>query len=272
MPIIIGALEIGQQAVETVTVGVTSEWDAQAWAQRWETQQAGHVPGREEVFALMLDVVERLVGEPTRVLDLGCGPGSLAGRVARRFPDAEVVAVDADPVMLELGRRTLGDRVRWVEADLSGDGWAGTVGGPVFDAAVSSTALHWLPAERLGGFARTLAGVLRPGAVFLDFDTLLADERTTPRLAAVTAELRRERTDARTGAPGFEDFAAWWDSAAREPGLAPHFAEREATGRPAGGHGGSSLPTWVEALHAAGFAEVDTVTQLLDRRLLAALR
>jgi hypothetical protein len=55
------------------------------------------------------------------------------------------------------------------------------------------------------------------------------------------------------------------------PGLAPQFAEREAAGRPAG-HGGSALRTWVDALRAAGFAEVDTVTQLLDRRLLAAVR
>ncbi|MCD2197377.1 class I SAM-dependent methyltransferase [Actinomycetospora endophytica] len=271
---IVDALEPGQQAVETVTVGVTNAVDnAPAWTQRWETQQAGHVPGREEVFALMLDVVERLVGEPARVLDLGCGPGSLAGRVAHRFPDAEVVGVDADPVMLELGRRTLGDRVRWVQADLSEDGWADGVGTPAsgVDAVVSSTALHWLPADRLGGLTRTLAGLLRPGGVFLDFDTLLADDRATPRLAAMTAELRRERTDVRTGAPGFEDFAAWWEAAAADPGLAPQFAEREAN-RPAGGHGGSSLVTWTDALRAAGFAEVDTVTQLLDRRLLAAVR
>ena len=127
-----------------MTVGVANEWDAAAWVARWETQQAGHVPGREEVFGLMLDLVERLVGEPARVLDVGCGPGSLAGRVARRFPDAEVVALDADPVMLELGRRTLGDRVRWVRTDLAEDGWGEAAGAAGFDVAVSATALHWL--------------------------------------------------------------------------------------------------------------------------------
>jgi SAM-dependent methyltransferase len=256
-----------------MTVETLDDRDAAAWVRRWEVQQAGHVPAREETFALMLEVLDRVTGGPRRVLDLGCGPGSLAGRAAERFPDAEVVGVDADPVMLELAQRTRGDRVTFVHTDLGTDGWAAAVtGAGTFDAAVSATALHWLPADGVAAFARTLAGVLRPGGVFLDFDTLLADTDATPRLARATTELRRERTEARTGAPGFEDFAAWWESAAGEPGLATAFAERDAAGSHPRGHAGSSLRTWVTALHDAGFAEVDTVTQQLDRRLLAAVR
>jgi trans-aconitate methyltransferase len=35
---------------------------------------------------MMLDVVERLAAAPQRILDVGCGPGALAGRVVERFP------------------------------------------------------------------------------------------------------------------------------------------------------------------------------------------
>jgi SAM-dependent methyltransferase len=39
---------------------------------------------------------------PRRILDIGSGPGVLACHLARRFPAAEVVAVDGSPELLEL--------------------------------------------------------------------------------------------------------------------------------------------------------------------------
>lgn len=247
------------------------EFDAAEWLRRWDVQQEGYIPDREQMFALMFDVVARLGGAPGRMLDLACGPGSLAGRALRRFPGAEVVAVDFDPVMLELGRRTTGAGVQWVDADLAGPEWTGLLGDGAFDAAVSATALHWLEAEEIPGLAAALAGVLRPGAVFVDFDTVLADP-ASPRLAAMTRDLRVERTEARTGASGFEDFHRWWDALAAEPALAATFADRERRFAGRTPSGGNSLPVWEAALREAGFAEVGTVTQLLDRRMLVAIR
>jgi len=56
------------------------------WLRRWNAQQTGYIPDREEVFALMLDVLSRLDAVPGRLLYLACGPGSLADRALRRFP------------------------------------------------------------------------------------------------------------------------------------------------------------------------------------------
>jgi|AntDryMetagUQ889_1029465.scaffolds.fasta_scaffold00860_7 SAM-dependent methyltransferase len=190
--------------------------DAQAWLQRWDRQQEGYVPDREATFALMFDVLDRLGAAPGRLLDLACGPGSLADRALARYPGAEVVGLDLDLVMLELARRTLGDRVRWVDADLRSPAWTDGLG--EFDAVVSATALHWLDAEHLPTLPDGLAAALRPGGVFLDFDTLLADP-DQPRLAALTRDLRVDRTDRRIAGNGFEDFGAWWAALAEEPEL-----------------------------------------------------
>ncbi len=38
------------------------------------------------------------------MLDLGCGPGSLATRLLDRIPAATVIALDADPVLLAIGQ------------------------------------------------------------------------------------------------------------------------------------------------------------------------
>ena len=248
-------------------MSVIPDLDAEHWLRRWDAQQERYIPDREKLFGLVLDVLTGLDATPGRLLDLACGPGSLAARAAQRFPGAEIVGVDVDPVMLDLARRTSGDRARWVDADLSGPGWVDRVGGP-FDAAVSATGLHWLTEDTLPALAGRIAGVLRPGGVFVDVDTLLADP-AAPRLAELTRRLREERTEQRL-ATG-EDFRAWWDALAAEPALADGFAERERrfAGRVSGG---STLPAWERALRDAGFAEVGTLTQTFDRRMLVAIR
>ncbi len=247
-----------------------NQLDAGEWLRRWDRQQSGYVPDREQTFALMLDVAERLGAAPGRLLDLGCGSGSLAERALDRFPDADVVGLDLDPVMLELGRRTLGDRIQWVEADLRTPGWPDVLpGGPV-DAVVSATALHWLDPEQLPTLSEGIAAVLRPDGVFVNYDTLLADA-ATPRLAALTKDLRIARTESRTCAAGFEDFYTWWDALAQEPELRELFAERDRRFGPRRHGPGTTLTQWQHALRDAGFTEVTTLTQDMDRRLLVAI-
>jgi predicted RNA methylase len=73
-------------------------------------------------LATLTAVLAEFVGERSRVLDLGAGTGSLAAVVLDRLPEARCVAVELDPVMSEIGRRTIGDaggRLRWIDADLA---------------------------------------------------------------------------------------------------------------------------------------------------------
>ena len=61
------------------------------------------------------------------MLDLGCGPGSLAVRLLGRLPRATVIGIDADPVSLTLGRAAYSDvpGLRFVDLDLRVPGWSG---------------------------------------------------------------------------------------------------------------------------------------------------
>lgn len=244
--------------------------DWAGWVARWDAQQTGYVADREAQFALMFDVVERLAAAPGALLDLACGPGSLAGRAASRFPGAEVVGVDIDPFLLALARRTTGDRCRYLDADLRAPGWDAALGDTRFDAVCSATALHWLDAGHLGPLAEVLAARLRPGGVFVNHDSLPGDE-AEPRLRAVTLALRRDAAAA-AHAAGAEDWEHWWAAAGEVAEFRPLIAERD---RRFGArrHGeGTSLTEHVEALRKAGFAEVGTVTQWADRRMLVAIR
>ena len=152
---------------------VTSTVDWTAWLRRWDAQQEGYLSDREERFTVIVEAVATM-GDSPLVLDMGCGPGSLSARVLSRLPASRVVAVDADPVLLSLGRHALGDfrgRLHWVDADLRDDSWPSTLPvEPLFDAIVSTTALHWLHVSELARLYERVSGLVRKGGLFIDGD------------------------------------------------------------------------------------------------------
>ena len=248
---------------------------AQRWIARWELQQQGYLPDREERFTALIDAVEEATGRPDPlVLDLGCGPGSLSVRLLDRMPGARVVAIDTDPVLLALGRTAYGDRagLRFADVDLRSDGWTGALGlDRLADAAVSTTALHWLPPEALHVMYARLATVLRPGGLLLDGDHLQDDATALPTLVRLGQALieREEQRRFPGGLP--ESWTGWWDGIKADPALAVPVAEREQRRLSEDHHGSESvqLATHVDGLRAAGFAEIGTLWQRGENRILA---
>ncbi len=256
---------------------------AHAWIDRWDAQQEVCMPDREERFVALIDAVEEMAGRPDPlVIDLGCGPGSLATRLLDRMPGAIVVAVDADPLLLALGQIARTDRpgpsaaaLRFVELDLQVPGWSARLrlDRPV-DAAVSTTALHWLSPAGLAAMYAELASLLRPGGLLLNGDHLTEDEATAPTLATLGRALN-EREEKRRAPNGHaEDWTAWWQAVAADPRLADLVADRERRCVTSDHHGSPSggLAVHVDALRAAGFSEVGTLWQHGDNRLLCAVR
>ena len=250
---------------------------AQRWIDRWDAQQQRYMPDREERFTALIDAVEAGAGRPDPlVLDLGCGPGSLAVRLLGRMPAAMVVAIDADPLLLALGRAAYRDRagLRFANRDLRVPGWPDGLGlDRPADAAVSTTALHWLAAPALRAMYAELATVLRSGGLLLDGDHLTDDEGQTPVLARLNRALT-ERWEERAGADGQEDWKDWWQAATADPMLASPAAERAQRRLSEDHHGSESvrLAEHVGALTAAGFTEIGTVWQHGENRILAAVR
>jgi SAM-dependent methyltransferase len=249
---------------------------AQRWIERWDRQQEESLPDREERFTALIDAVEEGAGRPDPlVLDIGCGPGSLGVRLLERLPRATVIGIDADPVSLALGLAAYGDLpgLRLTDLDLRVPGWSARLGlgsRTGVDAAVSTTALHWLPEQELRAMYAELATVLRPGGLLLDGDHFALDAAESPTLARLDLAMRQREDRRRFPGGHSESWSGWWAAAAADPALSPHVAERERRRVEAGHHGTESgrLATHVEALKAAGFAEVGTLWQRGDNRLL----
>ncbi|GAA2459039.1 class I SAM-dependent methyltransferase [Actinomadura vinacea] len=247
---------------------------ADRWIERWDRQQEGYLPDREDRFTALIDAVEAGTARPDPlVLDLGCGPGSLAGRLLDRLPDATVIGIDTDPLLLALGRSVHADRpgLGFTDLDLRVPGWAARLRlDRQVDAAVSTTALHWISGHQLAVTYGELATVMQPGGLFLNGDHLGVDD-TAPALAGLDRALRDLRTRRRFRDDRPEDWEQWWDAVAADPDLAP--LRQSHDGAAAGHHGSESglLSTHVAALTDAGFTEIGTLWQRGDDRLLAAV-
>jgi SAM-dependent methyltransferase len=244
------------------------------WLRRWDEQQASLLPNRERRFHVILDVLEATVGRSPRVLDLGSGPGSLSLRILQRFPRARSVAVDYDPVVLRIGQGALGSyrgRLQWVDAKMGAPGWTDRLPPGRYDAAVSTTALHWLPAASLRQVYHDLGGLLRPSGVFLNGDRLAwgSEEPRLVRLAERVREVHRREMGRQRGLNAWD---RWWKQAARVPALAPSFTEHWR--RQAQHPKERSLPllAHVSALRRSGFRTVAVVWQIIDDRVLFAQR
>jgi SAM-dependent methyltransferase len=91
-----------------------------------------------------------------RVLDVGCGAGALAARLAGRA--LHVDALDRSPVMIEAARRAVPGNVTCILGDVLRE----PLPSAHYDAIVSDTALHHMPLEDV---LPRLAAALRPGGV-----------------------------------------------------------------------------------------------------------
>src|SRR5688572_23704492 len=111
-------VEKGPKLMSEMTLASDPTIDWADWLHRWDRQQEGYLPDREERFTAMLDVIDLQLRPDFLALDLACGPGAIAQRLLERFPDARTIALDTDPVLLALGEGALGGmggRLTWMK-------------------------------------------------------------------------------------------------------------------------------------------------------------
>jgi tRNA (cmo5U34)-methyltransferase len=140
-----------------------SEW---AWnPDTYLAEMAAEIPGYEELQEAV--VAATAEARAALVLELGIGTGETALRVLASHPEAGWVGIDASEPMLARARERLPDadlRLQRLEDELPP--------GP-FDLVVSVLAVHHLDgAGKRDLFAR-VAGVLRPGGLFVLGDVVV---------------------------------------------------------------------------------------------------
>jgi ubiquinone/menaquinone biosynthesis C-methylase UbiE len=116
-------------------------------------------------------LIEQAQIEPgQRVLDIGCGTGSLAVLIKKTHPDAEVVGIDPDRAALAVAERKAKRRRLAIKFDR---GFADRMpyGDASFDRVFSSFMFHHLGADEKAATLGEIRRVLKPGGSLhlLDF-------------------------------------------------------------------------------------------------------
>ena len=116
---------------------------------------------KEEKFkALLVEQAGVLAGH--RVLDLGCGTGTLTILVKKAAPAASVVGLDGDPVALALAREKAARERVEIEFH-EALAWEAPFEPASFDRVVSSLVFHHLTTESKRRTLRKVREWLRPG-------------------------------------------------------------------------------------------------------------
>ncbi|MEU4153404.1 class I SAM-dependent methyltransferase [Streptomyces sp. NPDC026659] len=142
-------------------------WDETLFAGTAAHYTRGRLPYAPELAPVLARAL-RLDGTG-RLLDLGCGPGTLALRLAPLF--AETVGVDPDPGMIEEARRlsVAADRTVWLRARAE----ELPAGLGTFDVAVFGQSFHWMDRPSV---AATVRELLRPGGALVHVADLKGGE------------------------------------------------------------------------------------------------
>ncbi len=126
---------------------------------------ADSISHRGEGESALLEFIPQAI---RRVLDLGTGDGRLLALVKRVCPQAEAIALDFSPTMLDAVRkRFVGDTSVTVVA-YNLDDPLPSLG--KFDAVVSSFAIHHLVHERKRELYTEIHSLLNPGGAFCNLE------------------------------------------------------------------------------------------------------
>ncbi|MFO7603431.1 MAG: malonyl-ACP O-methyltransferase BioC [Gammaproteobacteria bacterium] len=137
---------------------------------------------QHEVGRRLLERLELLKLKPKRILDLGVGTGESLGALLKKYPEAEIYALDISTAMLQQARKKLSwwqrlrHRVRFVNAEAEHLPFEMDR----FDMVVSNLALQWC--DDLPHVFNELQRILAPGGALL-FSTFGPDSLKELRAA-----------------------------------------------------------------------------------------
>jgi trans-aconitate 2-methyltransferase len=94
----------------------------------------------EERTQPSIDLVSRIsFDNPSKIIDIGCGPGNSTQVLVQRWPDSEIIGIDNSPAMIEKARMDYPNQ-DWQILDAGLDDMKGN-----FDIVFSNATIQWIP-------------------------------------------------------------------------------------------------------------------------------
>ena len=200
------------------------------------------IPYYDHQRDLMVSLMPRDRARPLRILDLGCGPGLMARRLAAEFPSARLTLFDLTVEMIDRCKSQFGadPRVSFQVGNFREDDF-----GSGYDVILASLSLHHATVAERPLLAERLFRSLRPGGQLITAEVII-DESSDVRERQY--ELWRQFMDSQG-----EDGAAWYQK---------HLAKDHPV----------YVPAWTRLLAEAGFVSPGCFWRYLNFAVLCGWR
>ena len=237
------------------TISFPAGFDWQVWISRWDKMQERYIAKRTERFKIITQLIKETQHSVNRIVDLGCGTGSLMSEMLKAFPKAKITGIDFDPTLLPLAQERFakfGDRAMLLLEDLRLDNWIQHFPEPV-DAIVSATALHWFERDELADLYVKISKILHTGGVFLNADHC----GSTNKKIQQVWEKNREKILSQQKNTG-QEWEVFWKEYMATLGFENLEVHQRVLNSWKGGVEESMPLNWhFEKLNAAGFIDID---------------
>ncbi len=130
------------------------------------------IPYYDQMINALVDSIPFEKDSEIRVIDLGCGTGTVAGKISEKFRNSKIYCLDIAPNMIDIARQKLSDHkdIEFITGDFSTISFESK-----FDVVVSSLALHHLENDQTKkDFYKKVYDVLTDKGMFVNADIVLA--------------------------------------------------------------------------------------------------
>jgi len=130
------------------------------------------IPYYDQMIQALIDSIQFDTFDKIRIIDLGCGTGTIAKRLADKFPNSKIVCLDIASKMIEIAKYKLQDHnnTEFIVGDFSKIDFH-----EQFDVVVSSLALHHIQTDNeKKEFYQKIYSILTNSGQFINADVVLA--------------------------------------------------------------------------------------------------
>ncbi len=129
------------------------------------------IPYYEQMTDALIDSIPFDTNADFKMIDLGCGTGTISKKIAQKFPNSGIVCLDIASNMIDIAKYKLANHTN---TDFMVADFASIELKEKFDVVVSSLALHHLETENdKKAFYSKIYTILNKGGVFFNADVVL---------------------------------------------------------------------------------------------------
>lgn len=130
------------------------------------------IPYYDQMIGALIDTIHFDKGAAIRIIDLGCGTGTIAKKISEKYPNSKIVCLDIASNMIEIAKHKLSKHkdTQFITGDFAKIEFENK-----FDVVVSSLALHHLENDKeKKEFYTKIYNVLTDSGLFYNADVVLA--------------------------------------------------------------------------------------------------